>query len=124
MIGQLLARVLERRHARTTTAYLAAQEPVELAPELTRVAAGRSWPVDPDTDELAELVRLDLAQLAASYAARIDERVDELLEDHRGMTAWNGLCSDCAGTVASCRAARVKCCPDCSHTADQLRGAR
>lgn len=31
-----------------------------------------------------------------------------------------GICRECGGTPDSCRHSRIKCCPDCTHTTNDL----
>lgn len=69
-----------------------------------REAFERGW----DTSESGESVHLAGLRAVAEAAVRAHDRQ----ADDR--------CRECTGTPASCLRSRIKCCPDCTHTAAQL----
>ena len=70
---------------------------------------------DADREALYPIVRKSVG----AYAV-----VERVIARHvRAEFAFFGLCPECGGKAAGCAAARIACCPDCKHTAEQLQAA-
>ena len=64
------------------------------------------------------------ACLPAADVVLASDWLSEYVARHvRAEFASFGLCPECGGKAAGCAAARIACCPDCKHTAEQLQAA-